>query len=115
MGYFRRMLKERFLGVSTTLPSRASHPMAHSNMGPLPSTSFFSRASESSPWVLRAYQMAPAIWPMSSSMVRPILIMVAQLSPDDCEMNSPALVPPEVRAMNSLHLAREVFEKKDRG
>ena len=33
------------LGVSTTLPSRASHPMAHSKMGPLPSTSFLSWAS----------------------------------------------------------------------
>src|SRR6266853_6278142 len=82
--YFRRMLKDRFLGVSTTLPSRASHPMAHSKMGPLPSTSFLSCASESSPWVLRAYQMAPAIWPMSSSMVTPILIILSQLSPDDC-------------------------------
>src|ERR1700687_3482723 len=79
------MLRERFLGVSTTLPSRASHPMAQSKMEPLPSTSFLSCASESSPWVLRAYQMAPAIWPMSSSMVRPIPIMVSQLSPDDCE------------------------------
>jgi len=89
--------------------------MAQSNMGALPSTSFLSCASESSPWVLRAYQMAPAIWPMSSSMVSPILIMLSHLSPDDCEMNSPALVPPEVRAMNSLHLALDVFEKKDRG
>jgi hypothetical protein len=39
---------------------------------------------------LRAYQMAPAIWPMSSSMVIPILSMVSQLTPDDCAMNSPA-------------------------
>ena len=31
--------------------------MAHSKMGPLPSTSFLSWASETSPWVLRAYQM----------------------------------------------------------
>src|SRR6266478_1859973 len=84
-GYFRRMLKWRFLGVITTLPSRASHPMAHSKMGPFPSTSFLSCASESSPWVLRTYQMAPAIWPMSSSTVTPILIMLSQLSPDDCE------------------------------
>src|SRR6266478_9871156 len=83
-GYFRRMLKWRFLGVITTLPSRASHPMAHSKMGPFPSTSFLSCASESSPWVLRTYQMAPAIWPMSSSTVTPILIMLSQLSPDDC-------------------------------
>jgi hypothetical protein len=82
-GYFRRMLKWRFLGVITTLPSRASHPTAHSKMGPLPSTSFLSCASESSPWVLRAYQMAPAIWPMSSSMVNPIFIILSQLSPDD--------------------------------
>src|SRR6476646_9129848 len=74
------MLKERFLGVSTTLPSRASHPMAHSKMGPFASTSFLSCASESSPWVLRAYQMAPAIWPTSSSMVSPILPMLSQLS-----------------------------------
>src|SRR6266446_10913369 len=85
MGYFRRMLKWRFVGVITTLPSRASHPMAQSKMGPLPSTSFLSCASESSPWVLRAYQMAPPIWPISSSMVTPILIMLSQLSPDDCE------------------------------
>src|SRR6266478_3286843 len=85
MGYFRRMLKERFLVVSTTLPSRASLPMAHSKMGPLLSTSFLSCASESSPWVLRAYQMAPPIWPMSSSMVTPILVMLSQLSPDDCQ------------------------------
>jgi len=49
MGYFRRILKERFLGVSTTLPSRASHPMAQSKMEPLPTTSFLSCASESSP------------------------------------------------------------------
>ena len=31
-GYFRRMLNERFLGLSTTLPSRASHPMAQSSV-----------------------------------------------------------------------------------
>ena len=30
------MLKWRFLGVITTLPSRASHPMAQSKMGALP-------------------------------------------------------------------------------
>src|SRR5216684_822094 len=77
-GYFRRMLRERFLWVSTTLPSRDSHPTAHSKMGPLASTNFLSCASESSPWVLRTYQMAPAIWPMSSSMVSPILIMLSQ-------------------------------------
>jgi hypothetical protein len=81
--YFRRMLKERFLGVITTLPSRASHPMAQSKMGPLLSTAFLSCASESSPCVLRAYQMAPAIWPMSSSIVIPILAKLSQLSPDD--------------------------------
>jgi len=41
---------------------------------------------------------------MSSSTVSPIfiIIMLSQLSPDDCEMNSPALVPPEIRAMNSV-------------
>jgi len=83
VGYFRRMLKWRFLGVITTLPSRASHPMAQSKIGALPSTAFLSYASESSPWVLRTYQMAPAIWPMSSSMVNPILSMLSQLSPDD--------------------------------
>src|SRR5216683_7496342 len=66
------MLKERFVGVITTLPSRASHPMAQSKIGVLPSTSFLSCASEISPWVLRAYQMAPPIWPMSSSMAAPI-------------------------------------------
>ena len=64
--YFRRMERERFLGVIATLPSRASHPMAQSKMGDLPSTAFLSCASESPPWVLRAYQMAAAIWPMSS-------------------------------------------------
>ena len=44
------MLKERLLGVSTTLPSRASHAMAHSKMGPVPSLPmerFRSRSSRS--------------------------------------------------------------------
>ena len=31
-------MRERFLGVGVTLPSHASHPMAQSNMGLLPST-----------------------------------------------------------------------------
>ena len=73
MRYFSRMLNERFLRVTTTLPSRASQPIAHSKMGPFPSASFLSCASESSPWVLRACQIAPATWPISSSMVFPIL------------------------------------------
>jgi hypothetical protein len=95
------MLRERFLGVRTTLPS----------------TSFLSWASETSPWVVRAYQMAPAIWPMSSSMVKPILIMVSQLSPDDChgrretKEHAEAALVLLVRC-DGLHSAEALVERK---
>ena len=60
IGYFRRMLKERLLRVMTILSSRASHPIAHSKMGPFPSTSFLSCASESSPWVIKSVPNGPS-------------------------------------------------------
>ena len=66
--YFSRMVNELFLGVMTILSSRASQPIAQSNIGPLAFTSFLSWASESSPRALRVCQTAPAIWPMSLCM-----------------------------------------------
>src|SRR5207244_1163045 len=96
MRYFSRMLNERFLWVTTTLPSRASQPIAHSKMGPFPSASFLSCASERSPWVLRACQIAPATWPISSSMVFPILhYLTSKMSGGACYAEKKARRKPE--------------------
>ncbi len=41
--------------------SRASHPIAQSNVGSSPFTAFFSSLRDSSPFVLSASQIAPAV------------------------------------------------------
>ena len=43
--------------------------MTQSKMGTFAFTWFFSRVSDNSPWVLSAFQIAPAVLPISSSIV----------------------------------------------
>src|ERR1700687_4411572 len=63
------MRNERFSGVITIWSSRASHPIAQSKVGSFPVTAFFSSLRDSSLLVLSASQMAPAVLPISSSIV----------------------------------------------
>src|SRR3989454_8470868 len=68
---FKRMRNERFSGVIAIWFSRASHPIAQSKVGSFPFTVFFSSLRDSSPFVLSASQIAPAVLPISSSIVIP--------------------------------------------
>src|SRR6266403_1389736 len=70
---FSRMRKERFSGVITIWSSRASHPIAQSKVGSFPFTAFFSSLRDRSPLVLSASQIVPAVLPISSSIVIPLL------------------------------------------
>src|SRR5229473_6788356 len=68
---FKRIRKERFSGVIAIWSSRASHPIAQSKVGSFPFTAFFSSLRDSSPFALSASQIAPAVLPISSSIVIP--------------------------------------------
>jgi len=68
---FKRIRKERFSGVITIWFSRASYPIAQSKVGSFPFTALFSSLRDCSPLVLSASQIAPAVLPISSSIVIP--------------------------------------------
>jgi hypothetical protein len=57
--------------VITILSSRASQPIAQSKIGGFPFVAFLSCESDDSPLVPSAFQMAPAAFPISSSIVIP--------------------------------------------
>jgi len=63
--------KGRFSGVIAIWFSRASHSIAQSNVGSFPFAAIFSSLRDCSLLVLSASQMAPAVLPISSSIVIP--------------------------------------------